>query len=178
MINTTGTATDPFITSAAGFSPLTGENDGVREKLRIIANAITNNREPALSCRAVGLHAGDPRHQRYAERATDAPSPSPRATILQRHRPNSSSIPASTLSGAAAASAFTTGGVDGTNGLDPDVASFEGNGVDQTGMHALDPVDLFNLMVIPRDEALDDSDDAARCGGGRASTARAGAPSW
>ena len=45
-------------------------------------------------------------------------------------------------------------------------------------MHALDPVDLFNLMVIPRDEALDDTAMQHAVGARPLSTARAGAPSW
>ena len=154
VINTTGTATDSFITSAAGFSPLTGENDGVREKLRIIANAITNTATLPYRAELWGyslaiLATGGTLNEQPSA-ITIAPGAFSSATgefILNTRQ--------YTL-GSGGSSAFSTGGVDGTNGLDPDEASFEGSEVAQTGMHALDPVDLFNLMVIPRDEALDD----------------------
>jgi phage tail sheath protein FI len=63
-------------------------------------------------------------------------------------------------------SAFATGGSlnpgtttfsildDGTDGAAPDLNSYIGDPVQQTGFHALDTVDLFNLMVLPRDEGL------------------------
>ena len=37
------------------------------------------------------------------------------------------------------------------DGNAPDSNDYEGSEINQTGMHALDPVDLFNLMVIPGD---------------------------
>jgi uncharacterized protein len=154
VINTTGTATDPFITSAPGFSPITGENDGVREKLRIIANAITN--DASLPYRAelwgyilaILATGGTLNEQPSAISITPGAFSSGTGEFILNSRQY-------TL-GAGGASAFSSG-VNGDDGIDPDVASFEGNGVDQTGMHALDPVDLFNLMVIPRDAALDDT---------------------
>jgi phage tail sheath protein FI len=154
VINTTGTATDPFITSAAGFSPMTGENDGVREKLRIIANAISNDSSLAYRAELWGytlaiLATGGTLNERpSAISITPGAFSSGTGEFILNTRQY-------TL-GAGGVSAFSSG-VDGDDGIDPDVASFEGNGVDQTGMHALDPVDLFNLMVIPGDEALDDT---------------------
>ena len=159
VINTTGTGTDPFITSRPGFSPLTGENDGVREKLRIIVNAINNGGLPyraELWGYTLAILATSGTLNEQPTSIATAPGP----TILS----SSNAPPEFILNtrqytlGSGGSGDFTTGGVDGTNGLDPDVASFEGNAVDQTGMHALDPVDLFNLMMIPRDEALNDID--------------------
>ena len=40
---------------------------------------------------------------------------------------------------------------EGEDGLAPDVSSYLGNQNDHTGFYALDDVDLFNIMVIPRD---------------------------
>ena len=40
---TTGTGTDLFFEAATNYSPSNNDHDGVREKLRIIANAITND---------------------------------------------------------------------------------------------------------------------------------------
>lgn len=154
VINTTGNAADPFITSATGFSPITGENDGVREKLRIIANAITN--DSTLPYRAelwgytlaILATGGTLNEQPSAISITPGTFSDTSGEFILNTRQY-------TL-GSGGSSAFSTG-VDGDDGIDPVVASFEGNGVDQTGMHALDPVDLFNLMSIPRDEALDDT---------------------
>lgn len=164
-IATTGTATDLFVESAAGFSPITGENDGVREKLRIIANAITN--DPALPYRAelwgytlaIMATSGTLNEQPSAISITPGALSSGTGEFIVNTR-------LYTL-GAGGSSPFSTGS-DGDDGIDPDVAAYEGNGVDQTGMHALDPVDIFNIMVIPRDEALDDT--AMRTLYGRAAT--------
>lgn len=165
VINTTGNAADPFITSAPGFSTLTGENDGVREKLRIIANAITN--DPTLPYRAelwgyaLAIIATGGTLNEQPSAITIAPGAFSDAT--GEFIPNTRQYSL----GTGGSSAFSSG-VDGDDGIDPDVAAFEGNGVDQTGMHALDPVDIFNLMVIPSDEALDDT--AMRTLSGRAVT--------
>lgn len=42
------------------------------------------------------------------------------------------------------------GGVDGNDGDLPDTAALIGNLVNKTGIHALEDVDLFNLLCIPR----------------------------
>jgi phage tail sheath protein FI len=59
--------------------------------------------------------------------------------------------------GTAGTSAFSTGGLDGNDGGMPDFAEYVGNPVTQTGFHALDPVDLFNLMVLPADLEMPDT---------------------
>ncbi len=51
-------------------------------------------------------------------------------------------------------SAFASGGVPGNDGGAPTTADYFGSEINQTGFHALDPVDLFNLMVIPADEGV------------------------
>lgn len=55
-------------------------------------------------------------------------------------------------------SAFASGGVAGTEGGAPTPADYFGNPITQTGFHALDPVDLFNLMIIPADEGVSIAD--------------------
>lgn len=155
-IATTGNAADPFSQSAAGYSPITGENDGVREKLRIIANAVTNNADLpyrgelwgyTLAIIATGGTVND-----QPASAVTAPGPTlfgdAGGEIILNTRQY-------TL-GAGGTSAFSTGS-DGSDGVDPVVSTFEGSEVQQTGFYALEPVDLFNLMVIPGDEAIDDT---------------------
>lgn len=153
-INTTGTATNPFLTSAAGFSPLTGESDGVREKLRIIANAISNSTLPYRAemwgyTLAILGTAGTLNEQPTTISIAPGAFSSGTGEFIRNTRQY-------TL-GSGGSGAFTTGGTDGDNGDPPDVAAYEGSAISQTGMHALDPVDLVNLMVIPRDNALDDT---------------------
>jgi Bacteriophage tail sheath protein len=46
----------------------------------------------------------------------------------------------------------------GQEGDPPDVASYLGNEIDHSGLYALDLVDLFNLMVIPKDKNLSEDD--------------------
>jgi len=164
-IVTTGTAADLFFESAPGFSAITEERDGVREKLRIIANAITNDSSLPYRAELWGYTlaivptGGTLNEQPSAISITPGTFSSGSGEFILNTR-------LYTL-GAGGSSAFSSG-TDGDDGIDPDVASFEGNGVDQNGMHALDPVDIFNLMVIPRDEALDDT--AMRTLYGRAAT--------
>src|SRR5438046_6256 len=54
-------------------------------------------------------------------------------------------------------SPFQTAPVVGSDGVAPIPANFIGNPLAQTGMHALDPVDLFNLMVIPGDRDISEA---------------------
>jgi uncharacterized protein len=159
VINTTGTATDPFIESAPGFSPITGEHDGVREKLRIIANAITNNPNLAYRAELWGytlaiIATGGTLNEQPSAIAT-APTVFDTDPVIAN-----SEFLANTRQytlGSGGASSYSNSGADGSDGIAPLASTFEGSEVQQTGFHALDPVDMFNLMVIPRDEALDDA---------------------
>jgi hypothetical protein len=159
-IQTTGTATDPFFLSAANYSSITGDSDGVREKLKIIANAITNNANLAYRAELWGytlaiIATGGTLNEQPSAVATaptvlDANAVIANSEVLLNTRQF-------TL-GTGGSSGYSSGGADGSDGIAPDVAAFEGSEVNQTGFYALEPVDLFNLMVIPRDEALGDTD--------------------
>jgi uncharacterized protein len=48
--------------------------------------------------------------------------------------------------------------VSGVDGDPPDIAAYKGSDANHTGFYALDLVDLFNLMVIPRDSNLSEDD--------------------
>jgi hypothetical protein len=162
-IRTTAPA-DPFYTDGlAGASP-SNHNDGVREKLRIIAQAISNN--PNLSYKAE-LHG----HQLaiLAKSGTFNQQP----TVTLQFAGGAPAGATAALTGAIQAntrqytlgpgnnSTFTTfnaGTQTGDDGTAPEFADYVGNPADQTGFHALDPVDLFNLMVLPADAELTDAD--------------------
>ncbi len=150
----TSAPADKWTKTLVGGSPATGDNDGVREKLGIIATAI--NSAPGLNYRAevVGYHlaiiprTGSINQQPVITFTGVAPAP---ANVLGTLTPN---VRQYTLGIAGAGGTFSTAGVNGTDGIFPTAAEYEGNPLDQTGFHALDPVDLFNLMVIPADQEV------------------------
>jgi phage tail sheath protein FI len=162
-IQTTGNGADPFHRSKTGYSTLTGDSDGVREKLKIIANAITNH--PELPYRAelwgytLAIRATGGTLNEQPASVSSAPGP----TVFDTTSAFIRNTRQYTL-GTGGASDFSNNGADGSDGIDPVVDSFAGSEAAQTGFYALDPVDLFNLMVIPRDEALNELDMRALYG--------------
>ncbi|MCP4403236.1 MAG: phage tail sheath family protein [bacterium] len=131
-------------------------NDGVREKLRIIVKAI--NDTPNLPCRA----------EIWGYRLAFIPTTGTINSNVNITTGTSggggtnigglftSNIRRYAL-GATGTSSFQDGA--GTLGRDddgnpPDVSDYVGNDVDQTGFHALDIVDIFNLMVLPGDRDI------------------------
>ncbi len=149
-IQTTGTGTDPFSQSATGYSPGTEENDGVREKLRIIANAINANASLDYKAELWGYTlaviptSGTMNEQPTGISTAVTTDLSGNITLNTRQY---------TL-GDTGSSAFSTPGTVGGDGQAPDLATYLGSEAEQTGMHALDPVDLFNLMILPGDEEV------------------------
>lgn len=158
-LQTTGTATNPWRQSAAGYSPESGENDGVREKLRILANAISA--DPALPYRAElwGYTLAIVATGGTANAQPSAIATAP--TVLDLDAvPADSEFIANTrqyLLGTGGASGFSHSGADGSDGIAPDQAAYLGSEAQQTGFHALDSKDLFNLMVLPRDEEVSEA---------------------
>jgi uncharacterized protein len=156
---TTPPGTNLWLQDAAATS-VTGNSDGVREKLRIIATAITN---------AVGGHyrAELQGYQLAIYPKTGTFNEEPDAISF-----TGGGIPAIIINtrqyklGFDGASTLATGGSldpgstvfspaeDGSDGDAPDFAAYIGDPVQHTGFHALDTVDLFNLMILPRDEGV------------------------
>ena len=143
-----------LITSGATdlwFQSGTGNTDGVREKLQIIANAINASAtvgyraevwgyQLALLSKAPGINA-------LPDPATGVVTTPAAAAFTNAITPNTRLY---TL-GTAGSSTFSTAGSNGSDGGAPTSADYIGNPVDQTGFYALDGVDLFNLMVLPPD---------------------------
>lgn len=139
---------------------VTGHNDGVREKLRIIANAITNQAGGRYRAEVQGYQlaiypkAGTFNEQPTAVAFTGAGIP---ALTINTRQYKFGFDGTSTL---ATGGSFTPGTTtfstadDGTDGDAPDYATYIGDPVLHTGFYALDTVDLFNLMVLPRDEGV------------------------
>lgn len=155
---------DPFYGDGlAGASP-SEHHDGVREKLRIIAQAISNN--PNLNYKAE-LHG-----YQLAILAKSGPY-NQQPTVTLQFAGGAPAGATAALTGAIQvntrqytlgpgnASPFTTfnaAAQTGDDGTAPQFADYVGNPTDQTGFHALDPHDLFNLMVLPADAELTDAD--------------------
>ena len=146
-----------FRDALPGTSP-SSNNDGVREKLRIIAQAISNT--AGLSYRGevrgyeLAIVAKDGTINQVPTVAFAGPGAGTVNPAL------SANVRQYTL-GPGSTSAFATNQVAGLDGTAPTFADFVGNPVTQTGFHALDTEDIFNLMVIPRDEEVSAADRSA-----------------
>lgn len=60
--------------------------------------------------------------------------------------------------GIAGTGAYQSNGVNGLDGNAPTVDDYKGSEDDHTGFYALDLVDIFNLMVIPKDSEMSESE--------------------
>jgi phage tail sheath protein FI len=160
-LQTTG-AGDAWFRNAAGASALTGDRDGVREKLRILAQAISGTAGLRYKAEVHGyqlvlLAKEGTVNQTPAVALTPATAPFAVQTNVRQYAlgdANGTSSP------------FVNAGtvVIGNDGNPPLFADFVGDPVQQTGFHALDTVDLVNLIVIPRDDAIPAADRFATWG--------------
>lgn len=139
----------------AGASP-SNHNDGMREKLRCIAVAISN--APQVPYRAE-VHGYQlviiPLNGSINQQPVVSFSGPGAAAFTNALQLNTRQY---TL-GAGSTSNFVTGAVGGTDddGNPPDFNDYVGDPVLQTGFRALDTVDLFNLMILPADRAVSDT---------------------
>lgn len=139
-------------------SAVNNHNDGIREKLNLIKKAV--NSTVGLSCRAEvwGYHlAFIPTTGTINKAVTIATAGGDGVNIGINFTRNVRQY----ALGATGTSSFQDGA--GTIGLDddgnpPNKTDYVGNEADQTGFHALDKVDIFNLMVLPEDEEVDLTD--------------------
>jgi len=129
--------------------------DGVREKMQIIAQAITN--APGTRFRAevhgyqlVVLAKDGTVNEQPGAIAFSGPGVAAINPAWQRNTRQYAL-------GIAGTSTFSTGGQDGDDGGAPGFADYVGDPVLKTGFHALDTVDLFNLMVLPADGEITDT---------------------
>jgi uncharacterized protein len=144
---TTHLAADPWYINAAG------GQDGVREKLQLIVAAINSNANvnQVFEAELWGYHLAILRKKitvnTVSSVTTTPATPLGGAEMLDNVRRY-------TL-GPAGTSLFQAGaGVLGFDGTVPQFADFVGNQLLRTGFFSLDPVDLFNLMVIPGDSEI------------------------
>lgn len=173
---TTGNADKWFKDAAVG--SVTGNSDGVREKLALMASLI-NSADVGWSAEVWGYRlALLPKSGinnligTLATAATDHGSWFTRNVRLY----SLGTTGAGTLQG---------NGVNGSDGDAPTAVDYKGSASDHTGFYALDLVDLFNLLIIPADEDLTEDDQrtlwgpaSAYCQAHRAFLVIDPPPSW
>lgn len=135
-------------------SAVNAHNDGIREKLNIIKNEV--NKQSGLPCRV----------ELWGYRPAFIPTTASinQAVTIATSGGDNIDISANVISNVRQYTLGTTGTGNfqgnGTVGKDddgnpPDKNDYVGNKNDQTGFHALDNVDIFNLMVLPGDTDVD-----------------------
>lgn len=130
--------------------------DGVREKLRIIAQAVNANPNVPWKAELWGYHLAFRKKQGSINDASD---------VVTTGGVNAATLGTGFLKNTRQFSLGTTGtsafqivpGVAGDDGTVPQVADYLGNPIDHTGFNALDTVDLFNLMVLPGDREVNEA---------------------
>ena len=159
----TTAAADPFSKDGLPGASASGHSDGIREKLRIIAQAISN--DPTLAYRAevqgsqlvILARSGTINQQPTVSLQFAGTAPAAAVTAINAGLTKNTrqyTLGPGNNSTFVNFDALTQTGDDGTA---PDFADYVGNPVDQTGFNALDPVDLFNLMILPPDRDLTDA---------------------
>ncbi len=148
----TTAATDAWRVNAPDPLAAHGDTDGVREKLRIMVNAIN------AAASASGLrYRAELWGYHLALVSTDTPVDARPTTFaagvggfdggLTRNVRRYSLGPANQTG----AGFFVSEQQAGSDGTEPLASDYAGNQAAQTGFYALDAVDIFNLMIIPGD---------------------------
>jgi uncharacterized protein len=138
-------------TGAANFwhQSALGNGDGVREKLGIIVNAINSQATLNFKAELWGYEIA------LISKTTNLNAIPAGMAILPAAIVADVALNTNQYAlGTDGTSAFSAGGVPGNDGGAPTTADYFGSQLLQTGFHALDPVDLFNLMIIPADEGV------------------------
>jgi uncharacterized protein len=147
---------DPWTADDLANSP-NANSDGIREKLRIIAQAI--NAAPGSRYRAE-LHGYDLAILAKVGTFNEVPSAieftGPQAAqanpLVQLNTRQYTLGP----NGTSAFAAFDAAEQTGDDGGAPGFNDYVGDPIAKSGLHALDEVDLFNLLLLPADRELDD----------------------
>ena len=126
--------------------------DGVREKLRIIAQAVNADPNVPWIAEVWGYHLA------FRKKAGGINDQATVATLADATFGNG--FIANTkqyVLGNAGQSQFQLAGTPGNDGTFPDAGTYGGDPVLHTGFYALDRVDLFNIMVLPGDREVDEN---------------------
>ena len=131
------------------FDQAAGGLDGVREKLRIIAQAINGDPNVPWSAELWGYHLAF-RKKSGVINDNSTVATTPDATFGNGFVANIRQY----VLGNAGTGSFQSAGTPGNDGTFPDAGVYGGDPVLHTGFYALDRVDLFNLMVLPGDREV------------------------
>jgi uncharacterized protein len=157
-IGTDPTVTVKLVTAGTkNFDQAPSGFDGVREKLRIIAQSVNADPNVPWFADLWGYHlAFRKKSGGINEQATvDATTNTTANTVFgDGFVPN---IKRYVLGNAGASTFQFIPGTPGSNGTFPDAGTYGGDPLLHTGFYALDKVDLFNLMVIPGDREVDEA---------------------
>ncbi|PYV16462.1 MAG: hypothetical protein DMG07_07725 [Acidobacteria bacterium] len=140
--------TDPWIIDSKG------KRDGVREKLLAIAAAINNTTASSWRAELWGYRlaiiakSGSP--NKMPATVVSAPNATLGGANFQRNVRRYSLG----LTGTSPFQIAAAPGDKGDDGVPFTLTEFQGVENDQTGLFALDPVDMFNLMIIPGDTGI------------------------
>jgi phage tail sheath protein FI len=130
------------------------DNDGVREKLKIMANAINADTELNYRAKAWGYQ-----FSLMATSGTINKTPASIATDDAAFDADEIQLNVRQYTlGSSGTGSFSTPGQSGDDGSAPTVSEYLGDQDKQTGFYALDSVDLFNLMVLPGDVEVKEAD--------------------
>jgi phage tail sheath protein FI len=145
MVNLATAGAKNFEQAPSGF-------DGVREKLRIIAQKVNSDPNVPWSAELWGYHLAFRKKSGGINDKADVVTEVD-VTFGQNFISNTRQY----VLGNAGMSPFQSAGTPGNNGTFPDAGTYGGDPVKHTGFYALDKVDLFNLMVLPGDREVDES---------------------
>ncbi len=142
--------TDPW------FLDSNGTFDGIREKLRAIVQAVNADATLAYTAELWGYHLallakGGSMNATVTGIVSATDTTLGGANFTRNVRRYSLGV----VSGTGSYQLAGTAGIDdGDDGTVPQLSDFSGSETTKTGFHALDDVDLFNLMIIPGDEEI------------------------
>jgi phage tail sheath protein FI len=142
----------------------TGGSDGVREKLQLIVAAINAdaNANQVVEAKLWGYHLAILRKKISVNTVTTVatvPLATPLAAVAGPATPMVDNVRRYTLGPVGGSTYQVVPGVKGLDGGVPGIGvpEYLGNQLNRTGFYALDGVDLFNLMVLPGDRDISET---------------------
>ena len=137
-------------------SAVNEHSDGVREKLQIMAKAVNDKPDAPVTAEVWGYRIAFKPKAGMLNMAYDVES-----TATEDLSASFTTNVRQYALGDASSSLFQSGA--GTIGSDDDgtplqVSDYKGSALEHTGFYGLDRVDLFNIMVLPKDEDIDEGE--------------------
>src|SRR5262245_2792562 len=134
---------------------VTNHSDGVREKLQIMAKFVNENPDSPVTAEVWGYHIAF--KPKVGMLNTTYPVTTETEDLSTSFTPNVRQYALGNIG----AGRFQNGagqlGRD-DDGSPLDVSDYTGSALEHTGFYALDRVDLFNLMIIPKDDDIDENE--------------------